>query len=326
MTWLDLVAAPLLAKLCLVFMFPLSAYDKVAHWDEAMGQARSGPLPFPALLLVLGILVEAVTPVLIVAGYFDRAAAFVLAGFCAVTALMYHPFWRFPDFWSKNGEGRFPFLGLLQELRARRRIAVGGDRRRLRAGLAGRGAPVLGRALGRLHVVRSQPARVRHARFRQPLREIRMADQQNGGPPPKMPYWHVYTDADGMSRQERFELAAFKFEGIDPQTAPQWNDKQEPSQAGVTFTVLPVGWVGQWHENPRPQWIAILSGRWFVETMDGTRVEMGPGELMMGEDQNTKARDGRKGHLSGTVGDEPCTMIVTGLDVAPTVNRPGRFK
>ncbi len=109
MTWLDLVAAPLLAKVCLVFMFPLSAYDKVAHWDEAIVQARSGPLPFPALLLVLGILVEALTPILIVTGWFDRAAAFVLAGFCAVTALMYHPFWRFPDFWSKNGEGRSHF-------------------------------------------------------------------------------------------------------------------------------------------------------------------------------------------------------------------------
>ncbi|GJD45315.1 hypothetical protein AFCDBAGC_3186 [Methylobacterium cerastii] len=153
-----------------------------------------------------------------------------------------------------------------------------------------------------------------------------MADQQNGGPPPTMPYWHVYTDAEGVSRQERFALSDFTFEGIEPQTAPQWNDKQEPSKANVTFTVLPVGWVGQWHENPRPQWIAILSGRWFVETMDGTRVEMGPGELMMGEDQNTRARDGRKGHLSGTVGTEPCTMIVTGLDVTPTVNQPGRFK
>jgi hypothetical protein len=60
--------------------------------------------------------------------------------------------------------------------------------------------------------------------------------------------------------------------------------------------------------------------------MDGHRVEMGPGELMMGEDQNTKERDGKKGHLSGTVGDEPCTMIVTGLQVEPTANQPGRFK
>ncbi len=143
---------------------------------------------------------------------------------------------------------------------------------------------------------------------------------------PTMKYWHVFTNADGRSEQTLCELHAFEFKGINPDVAPQWNDKMEPSKAGVTFTVLPVGWVGDWHENPKPQWIAILSGRWFVETMDGHRVEMGPGELMMGEDQNTKEHDGRKGHLSGTVGNEPCTMIVTGLDVPPTVNQPGRFQ
>ena len=52
--WLDLVAVPLLAKLCLVGMFPLSAFDKVAHWNEAKQQASSGPLPDPSLLLVVG--------------------------------------------------------------------------------------------------------------------------------------------------------------------------------------------------------------------------------------------------------------------------------
>ncbi len=143
---------------------------------------------------------------------------------------------------------------------------------------------------------------------------------------PTMPYWHVYVDGDGVSRQGKFELSMFELKGINPEVAPQWNDKMGPSPAKVTFTVLPVGWFGDWHENPKPQWIAILSGRWFVETMDGHRVEMGPGELMMGEDQNTKERDGRKGHTSGTVGEQPCTMMVTGLDIAPTVGRPGRFR
>lgn len=143
---------------------------------------------------------------------------------------------------------------------------------------------------------------------------------------PTMTYWHVFTDKDGVSHQDRCELSRFEFKGVNPDVEAQWNDKMEKSEAGVTFTVLPVGWYGDWHENPKPQWIAILSGRWFVETMDGHRVEMGPGELMMGEDQNTRERDGRKGHLSGTVGDQPCTMIVTGLEVKPTIDEPGRFK
>ncbi|MGU3664134.1 DoxX family protein [Methylobacterium sp. A49B] len=106
MIWINLVAIPLAAKICLVGMFPLSAYDKVAHWDEAIKQAKSGPLPFPSLVLILGIAVEAITPLLIVAGLWDRAAALVLAGFCAVTAVMYHQFWTFPRFWSRKGEGR----------------------------------------------------------------------------------------------------------------------------------------------------------------------------------------------------------------------------
>ncbi|GJE62583.1 DoxX family protein [Methylobacterium trifolii] len=108
-TWLNLVAVPLIAKICLVCMFPPSALDKAMHWDEAMAQARSGPLPFPGLLLGLGILIETVTPVLIVTGWYDRAAAFLLMGFCAVTAVMYHRFWEFPGFWSKGGEGRGHF-------------------------------------------------------------------------------------------------------------------------------------------------------------------------------------------------------------------------
>jgi len=77
--------------------------------------------------------------------------------------------------------------------------------------------------------------------------------------------------------------------------------------ATVILTVQPVGWTGPWHEDPKPQWIVPLSGRWFVETTDGRRTEMGPGEISFGEDQNTRpnARSDHQGHLSGTVGNEP---------------------
>ena len=88
------------------------------------------------------------------------------------------------------------------------------------------------------------------------------------------------------------------------------------------FTVQPVGWVGEWHENPAPQWIVPLSGRWWVEAMDGTRVEMGPGEFSLGEDQNCTADgQGRKGHRSGTIGDEPAVLMTVRLHVPP-IRRP----
>ncbi len=91
------------------------------------------------------------------------------------------------------------------------------------------------------------------------------------------------------------------------------------------FTVLPVGWIGEWHENPKPQWIIPLSGRWFVESMDGQRIEMGPGDISFGADQNTKPLDGKKGHLSGTVGGEPATLMLIQFDALPAGRRPCCF-
>ena len=70
---------------------------------------------------------------------------------------------------------------------------------------------------------------------------------------------------------------------------------------GGWFVVLPAGWVGIWHESPEPQWGIPLSGRWFIETRDGKRVEMGPGDIHRGADIGTA---GQQGHSSGRM-DHP---------------------
>jgi putative oxidoreductase len=92
------------ARVCLVAMFPFSAIDKVWHWKNALAQTDSAGLPGGRAMLVAAVVVEAVTPVLIVAHLYDRIAAVLLAGFCAVTAVLYHPFWRGPDFWSPRDD------------------------------------------------------------------------------------------------------------------------------------------------------------------------------------------------------------------------------
>lgn len=115
MTWLDLVALPLLARICLVVLFPFSALDKVLHWNEALKQADSSFLPDGSVLLVISIVVELVTPVCIVFGWHDRLAAFVLAGFCVVTAVLYHQFWAYGDFWAPGeSQGRTHFWDFLK--------------------------------------------------------------------------------------------------------------------------------------------------------------------------------------------------------------------
>jgi hypothetical protein len=143
--------------------------------------------------------------------------------------------------------------------------------------------------------------------------------------PPKISYWHLWTDENGVSHQTKCALDNFDFKGVGD-AAPQWNDKQARGESTVVFTVQPAGWVGEWHENPAPQWIVPLSGAWWVEAMDGTRIEFGPGEISLGEDQNCKVDEqGRKGHRSGTIGDTPAVLMTVQLHVKP-IGVPGHFK
>jgi len=142
---------------------------------------------------------------------------------------------------------------------------------------------------------------------------------------PKLAYWHLYTDESGVSHQTRCKLDGFKLGAVGG-AAAQWNDKQEKSEATVVFVVLPAGWIGEWHENPAPQWIVPVSGRWWVQAMDGTRIEMGRGEISLGEDQRcVRDGNGRIGHRSGTSGDGPTVLMTVQLHVPPS-SRPCHLK
>jgi hypothetical protein len=152
------------------------------------------------------------------------------------------------------------------------------------------------------------------------------AGRASGQDKPAVAYWHVWTDENGVSHQKRCELSDFEFQSISVGAAPSWLDRLRTPGATVLFVVQPVGWVGEWHENPKPQWIVPLSGRWFVETMDGKRVEMGPGEVSFGGDQNTKPdAQGRRGHRSGTVGNQPSINLIVQLEKDPGAGRPCGF-
>jgi hypothetical protein len=78
----------------------------------------------------------------------------------------------------------------------------------------------------------------------------------------------------------------------------------------ISLAVLPVGWVGEWQESPKPQWTVPLSGHWFIETQDGSRVEMGPGDIHRGQDIGTRVVAGGRGHRSGQIRDELCVHLM----------------
>jgi hypothetical protein len=104
----------------------------------------------------------------------------------------------------------------------------------------------------------------------------------------KVFYWHLWSDDKGATHQTRCELTDFVLQSMGGKADAQWNDRLLSGEISLLFSALPVGWVGEWHMNPKPQWISVLSGRWFVESMDGTRVAMGPGDLAFGGDQRAK--------------------------------------
>jgi putative oxidoreductase len=105
MDWLINDALPVIARIFIVWIFPFSFIDKIINWDNALKQATSSWLPGGPVLLILAMIVELCTPPMIVLGFYDGIAAFVLAGYCAVTAIVYHAFWSYPRFWSPQSEG-----------------------------------------------------------------------------------------------------------------------------------------------------------------------------------------------------------------------------
>jgi putative oxidoreductase len=107
-------------RIFLVLLFlPFSALDKVVNFKGAVGQA-SEVTPSRSLavaLIVTGLAVEVFMSLGVVTGIADRACAFVLAGYCGVTALLWKQFWKPGDFWqSNNGQGRSLFWDFLKNL------------------------------------------------------------------------------------------------------------------------------------------------------------------------------------------------------------------
>jgi len=140
---------------------------------------------------------------------------------------------------------------------------------------------------------------------------------------PALPYLSMWTTPDGLSSIGLTELRGFIQGSVGGKASPLWMREMPGTVEKVLFNFMEVGWQGEWHESPKPQWIIPLTGRWFIETQDGNRVEMGPGDLHWGQDLNTNEIDGNVGHRSGQIGDVPCVQMM--IQFAEPHN-PGSFE
>ena len=83
-----------------VLFFPASALDKIINFDGAVAQAGDvfKVRPMAVAMIMTGTIVELVMPLGILTGIADRLAAFIMAGYCVVTALLFKKFWNRDNF------------------------------------------------------------------------------------------------------------------------------------------------------------------------------------------------------------------------------------
>jgi uncharacterized membrane protein YphA (DoxX/SURF4 family) len=106
-------------RIGMVLLFlPFSALDKVLNFRGAVAQAReAAPNTAVATALILtGLFVEVFMSLGVITGIADRACAFVMAGYCGVTALL----WKQLQYRS----GPDAVLGLSEKYCAWRRLSA----------------------------------------------------------------------------------------------------------------------------------------------------------------------------------------------------------
>jgi putative oxidoreductase len=105
--------------LLVALFLPFSALDKLLNFSPAVRQASAvaNRRPAAVALIVAGFTVEVVMSGAILAGIADRLAAFILAGYCVATALMWKRFWKASDFkLAGPSQGREIFWDFLKNL------------------------------------------------------------------------------------------------------------------------------------------------------------------------------------------------------------------
>src|SRR6202167_3931013 len=117
MTMLGIGLAAVIRVGMVLLFLPFGALDKLINFRGAIAQARevAPNTAIAAGLIAVGLFVEVFMSLGVVTGIADRACAFVLAGYCGVTALLWKQFWKPGDFWSSNsGQGRTLFWDFLK--------------------------------------------------------------------------------------------------------------------------------------------------------------------------------------------------------------------
>jgi len=85
----------MLARVLLVAVFIFSGTTKLMDFSAGIGEMEALGVPFPVVCLVATIAVQILASLTLIAGFFVRVSAILLAGFTVVATLIAHDFWNF---------------------------------------------------------------------------------------------------------------------------------------------------------------------------------------------------------------------------------------
>jgi putative oxidoreductase len=114
---LNIVLVAMSRCLLVLLFLPFSALDKVLNSKDAQAQAALAihNRVLARLSIVVGFCIEVLMSLGILSGVADRAAALVLAAYCAATALLWKRFWKSGDFRLRGASrGRDTFWDFLK--------------------------------------------------------------------------------------------------------------------------------------------------------------------------------------------------------------------
>ncbi|WP_062500915.1 cupin domain-containing protein [Gluconobacter oxydans] len=128
---------------------------------------------------------------------------------------------------------------------------------------------------------------------------------------PTISYWDNWTDPQGVTHLTKCKMSTFHEDSIAPDGDKIMLSSPHDGPATVTMRVQPPHWKGGWNVSHQVQWIVPLSGIYFIKAMDGTSVELNPGDILLSEDVAPASHGSDpKGHLSGNVGDAAVALQI----------------
>lgn len=86
----------LVGRLALAALFLPAGLSKITGFGGTVGYIESVGLPLAALGAVIAIVVEVVGGAALIAGFFTRTAALVLAAFTLLASVFFHAYWAVP--------------------------------------------------------------------------------------------------------------------------------------------------------------------------------------------------------------------------------------